>query len=149
MLDQLDRASRLKVYLALSRTALVRGRLTLARLAGEQALPLSPEEIPDRERAHFFSGAARALTDDYEGGLAELKAVDRSRLPERDAILLNATLQLVLDIRKPPTESPSGSGADNPPPTPARLDLTSSTATLARAHKQLEQLDLLTKDRRP
>src|SRR5205814_234044 len=54
MLDQLDRASRLKVYLALSRTALVRGRLTLARLAGEQALPLSPEEIPDRERAHFF-----------------------------------------------------------------------------------------------
>ena len=149
MLDQLDRTSRIKLYLALSRTALVRGRLALARLAGEQALPLSPEEIPDRERAHLFRGAARALTDDYEAGLSELKAVDKSRLSEGDAHLLNATLQLVLDVRKPTTESSTGSGAHNPPPTPARLDLTSSTTTLARAHKQLEQLDLLTKDRRP
>jgi chemotaxis protein MotC len=149
MLEQIDRASRLNLYLALSRTALVRGRLALARLAGEQALPLSPEQIPDRERAHFFRGAARALTDDYEGGLSELKAVDSSRLAERDAYLLNATLQLVLDVRKPTAESPTGSGAHNPPPTPARLDLTSSTATLARAHKQLEELDLLTKERRP
>jgi chemotaxis protein MotC len=149
MLDQLDRASRLKVYLALSRTALVRGRLALARLAGEQALPLSPEEIPDRERAHLFRGAARALTENYEAGLAELKAVERSKLPERDAHILDATLQLVLDVRKPTTELPTDSGADNPPPTPARLDLTSSSATLARAHTQLEQLDILIKDRRP
>jgi chemotaxis protein MotC len=149
MLDQLDRASRLKVYLALSRTALVRGRLALARLAGEQALSLGPEEIPDRERAHLFRGAARALTENYEAGLAELKAVERSKLPERDAHILDATLQLVLDVRKPTTELPTDSGADNPPPTPARLDLTSSTATLARAHTQLEQLDILTKDRRP
>jgi chemotaxis protein MotC len=149
MLDQLDRANRLKLYLALSRTALVRGRLALARLAGEQALPLSPEEFPDHERAHLFRGAARALTDDYEGGLAELKAVERSRLPERDSYILDATLQLVLDVRKPTTELPTGFGADNPPPTSARLDLTSSTTTLARAHEQLEQLNLLTKDRRP
>jgi chemotaxis protein MotC len=81
--------------------------------------------------------------------LAELKAVDSSRLTERDAYLLNATLQLVLDIRKPTAESPTAFDAHNPPPMPARLDLTSSTTTLARARKQLEQLDLLTKERRP
>lgn len=149
MLDQIDPPSRLKVYLALSKTALVRGRLALARLAGEQVLALTSEDIPDRERAHFFRGAARALTDEYEGGLDELKAIDRSRLPERDIFLLNATLQLVLDVRKLMPEASTGSGADNLPPTPARLDLASSTTTLARAHQQLEQLNLLTRDRHP
>jgi chemotaxis protein MotC len=39
--------------------------------------------------------------------------------------------------------------ADKPPPTPARIDLASSSATLARAQAQLGELELLTKDRRP
>ena len=149
ILEKLDRASRLKLYLVISRTALIRGRLAVVRLAGEQALPLSPDGNADRERAHLFRGAARALTDDYEGGLAELKAVDRSKLPERDVPLLNATLQLMFDVRKPTTGSSSVLAAETPPPTPARLDLASSAALLASAQKQLGELDLLTKDRRP
>jgi chemotaxis protein MotC len=150
MTEQLDRANRLKLYLAISRIALVRGRLAVARLAGEQALLLSSEGMADRERAHLFRGTARALTDDYEGGMAELTAVDRARLPERDAHLLNAALQLALDVRKPVTGPPTGgSGTDNPPPTPARLDLTASSTTLARAQKHLAELEQLTKDRRP
>ena len=149
MLEQLDRASRLKLYLVIARTALIRGRLAVVRLAGEQALPLSPDGSADSERAHLLRGAARALTDDYEGGLAELKVVDRAKLPERDVPLLNATLQLMFDIRKPTTGSSSVLAAENPPPTPARLDLAPSAALLARAQKQLGELDLLTKDRRP
>lgn len=149
MLDQIDRASRLKLYLAIARTALTRGRLAVVRLAGEQALPLSPDGNADSERAHLLRGAARALTDDYEGGLAELKAVDKSKLPERDVPLLNATLQLLFDIRKPTTGSSSVLAAEIPPPTPARLDLAPSVALLARAQKQLAELDLMTKDRRP
>lgn len=149
MLEQLDRASRLKLYLAIARAALIRGRLAIVRLAGEQALPLTPDGNADRERAHLFRGAARALTDDYEGGLAELKVVDRSKLPEPDVALLNATLQLMFDVRKPTMASSSTLAAENPPPTPARLDLASSAALLARAQKQLGELDLLTKDRRP
>jgi chemotaxis protein MotC len=39
--------------------------------------------------------------------------------------------------------------ADKPPPTPARIDLASSNAMLARAQTQLGELELLTKDRRP
>jgi chemotaxis protein MotC len=149
LLERLDRASRLKLYLAIAQTALIRGRLAVVRLAAEQALPLSGEGNADGERAHLLRGAARALTDDYEGGLAELKAVDRSKLPERDVPLLNATLQLVFDIRKPTTGSSSVLAAENPPPTPARLDLARSAALLAHAQKQLGELDLLTKDRRP
>ncbi len=149
MLEQLDRVNRLNVYLAISRTAILRGRLALARLAGEEALVLSSDRGADRERAHLFRGVARALADDYEAGLAELQAVDKARLPERDAHILNAALQLVLDVRRPIAGPASGAEADNPPLTPARLDLTSSTATLARAQKQLEQLDVLMKDRRP
>ncbi|MBR0928356.1 chemotaxis protein [Bradyrhizobium diazoefficiens] len=148
MLEQIDRASRLKLYLVIARAAMVRGQLGVTRLAGERALALSADASAERERAHFFRGAARALTDEYDGGLAELKALDRSKLPERDVPLLNATLQLALDMRKP---FPSGSAtaADKPPATPARLDLASSTVMLARAKKQLGELELLTRDRRP
>ncbi|WP_027556647.1 chemotaxis protein [Bradyrhizobium sp. Cp5.3] len=149
LLEQIDRASRLKLYLVIARAGLVRGRLAVTRLAGERALALSADFGADRERAHFFRGAARVLTDEYDGGLAELKALDRTKLPERDGLLLNATLQLALDVRKPTVGPSAAASADKPPPTPARLDLASSTATLARAKNQLGELELLTKDRRP
>lgn len=146
LLEQTDRASRLKLYLVIARAAMLRGRLTVTRLASERALALSADASADRERAHLFRGASRALTDEYDGGLAELKALDRSKLPERDVPLLNATVQLALDVRKP---FPSAPAADKPPATPARLDLAPSTATIARAQKQLGELERLTRDRRP
>jgi chemotaxis protein MotC len=149
LLEQTERANRLKIYLVISKATLIRGRIAAVRLASEQALSLSADGSAEQERSHLFRGAARALTDEYEGGLSELNAIDRSRLPERDVSLLNATLQLALDIRKPVTASFTSAAADNPPPTPARLDLASSTTTLAHAQKQLGELDLLIKDRRP
>jgi chemotaxis protein MotC len=148
LLDQVDRAIRLKLHLVIGKSALVRGRLAVARLAGEQALSLSQDEVADRELAHLLRGAARLLTGEYEGGLAELKAIDGSKLPEREASLLNAAIQLALDMRKPLAGS-SGAAADKPPPTPARIDLASSTAALAGAQKLLEELKLLSKDHRP
>ncbi|MBC9880735.1 chemotaxis protein [Bradyrhizobium sp. INPA01-394B] len=149
LLEQVDRASRLKLYLVIARGALIRGKLTVARLAGERALTLSADAAADRERAHFYRGASRAFTDEYDGGLAELKALDRSKLTERDVLLLNASLQLALDIRKPIAGPTAAAQADKPPPTPARIDLASSDAMLARAKTQLGELELLTKDRRP
>jgi chemotaxis protein MotC len=146
LLDQIDGASRLKLYLVIAKGALVRGRIAIARLAGEQALPLSTDASGERERVHLVRGAARVLADEYDAGLAELQAVDRSKLPEREVPLLKAALQIALDVRKPISGSPAAD--DKPPPTPARLDLASSTATLARAQKQLEELERLTKDRR-
>jgi len=148
LLEQIDRASRLKLYLVIARAAMLRGQLAVTRLAGERALTLSADASADRERAHFFRGTSRTLTDEYDGGLAELKALDRSKLPERDVPLLNATVQLALDVRKP-FAGGSAAAADKPPATPARLDLASSTATIARAQKQLGELELLTRDRRP
>ncbi|MDA9433044.1 chemotaxis protein [Bradyrhizobium sp. CCBAU 51627] len=149
LLEQVDRASRVKLYLVIARGALIRGKLTVVRLAGERALTLSADATADRERAHFYRGASRALTDEYDGGFAELKALDRSKLAERDILLLNATLQLALDIRKPITAPPAVASAEKPPLTPARIDLASSDATLARARTQLGELELLTRDRRP
>ncbi|MBR0784309.1 chemotaxis protein [Bradyrhizobium iriomotense] len=148
LLDQIDRASRIKLHLMIARNAMLRGLMPVTRLAAERALALSADASAERERAHFFRGASRALTDEYDGGLAELKALDRSKLPERDVALLNATLQLALDVRKPFAGGPAAT-ADKPPATPARLDLASSNATLARAQKQLGELELLAKDRRP
>ncbi|MGY8707304.1 chemotaxis protein [Bradyrhizobium sp. 18BD] len=148
LLEQIDRASRLKLYLIIARSAMLHGRMTVTRLAGERALTLSADNSPERERAHLFRGVSRVLTDEYDGGLAELKALDRSKLPERDVPLLNATVQLALDVRKPFAGDPAAA-AEKPPITPARVDLASSTATLARAQKQLGELELLTRDRRP
>ena len=133
----------------IARGALIRGRLTVVSLAGERALTLSAEATPDRERAHFYRGASRALTDEYDGGFAELKALDRSKLSERDVLLLNATVQLALDVRKAITGPAAVMTADKPPPTPARIDLASSNATLVRAKTQLGELELLTRNRRP
>jgi chemotaxis protein MotC len=130
----------------IARNAMLRGLMQVTRLASERALALSADASTERERARFFRGASRALTDEYDGGLAELKAIDRSKLPERDVPLLNATVQLALDIRKP---FAGKSTAEKPPVTPARLDLASSTAMLARAQQQLGELELLTRDRRP
>jgi chemotaxis protein MotC len=149
LLEHLDGASRLKVYLAISRTALLRGRMAAARLASDQALSLTTDGAADRERAHLFRGAARALADEYEAGLAELKAIDAPKLPERDARLLNAALQLALDVRRPIKGSSAELAANKPPPTPARLDLSSSTTVLARAQEHLRQLEVFTRDRRP
>jgi chemotaxis protein MotC len=148
LLEQIDRASRLKLHLMIARNAMLRGLMPVTRLSAERALTLSADATAERERAHFFRGASRALTDEYDGGLAELKALDGSKLPERDVALLNATLQLALDVRKPFTGGPAAT-ADKPPVTPARLDLAASNATLARAQKQLGELELLVKDRRP
>jgi chemotaxis protein MotC len=128
---------------------MLRGRIGVTRLAGERALSLSGDASAERERAHVFRGTSRALADEYDGGLAELKAIDRSKLAERDILLLNATVQLALDIRKPIAGPSTDAATDKPPPTPARIDLASSNATLLRARKNLEELELLTKDRRP
>lgn len=149
LLEQVERASRLKLYLVIARGALVRGKLTVTRLAGERALTLSADATPDRERAHFYRGASRVLTDEYDGGFAELKGLDRAKLAERDILLLNATLQLALDVRKPIAGPTAAMSADKSPLTPARIDLASSNAMLARAQTQLGELELLTKDRRP
>ncbi|MBR0904998.1 chemotaxis protein [Bradyrhizobium liaoningense] len=148
LLEQIDRASRLKLYLVIARAAMLHGRLAVTRRASERALTLSADASADRERAHLFRGASRALTDEHDGGLAELKALDRSKLPERDVPLLNAAVQLALDIRKP-FAAASAATADKPPATPARLDLAASSAAIARARKQLGELELLTRDRRP
>nr|WP_246558200.1 chemotaxis protein [Bradyrhizobium liaoningense] len=148
LLEQIDRASRLKLYLVIARAAMLHGRMAVTRRASERALTLSADASADRERAHLFRGASRALTDEHDGGLAELKALDRSKLPERDIPLLNAAVQLALDIRKP-FAAASAATADKPPVTPARLDLAASSAAIARARKQLGELELLTRDRRP
>ncbi|MBR0850623.1 chemotaxis protein [Bradyrhizobium diazoefficiens] len=149
LLEQIDGASRLKLYLVIARAAMLRGRIAVTRLAGERALSLSGDATAERERAHVFRGTSRVLADEYDGGLAELKAIDRSKLAERDILLLNATVQLALDIRKPIAGPSTDAATDKPPPTPARIDLASSNATLLRARKNLEELELLTKERRP
>lgn len=149
LLEQIDRASRVKLYLVIARNAMLRGRMAVTKLAGERAVTLSADASPDRERAHLFRGAARVLGDEYEAGLAELKAVDRTRLPERDVPLMNAAIQLALDLRKSFAGSGAAPASDTPPATPARLDLSSSSASLARARQQLRDLEVITKDRRP
>jgi len=151
MMGPLDREEQLKLYLLISRTALIRGRLVMAGLLAEKGLELSAERSPERERARFYHASAGVLTDGYDEAITEMKAVDKSKLPERDARLFKAALELALNVRKPRPpvrQAQIEQGATDPPPTPARIDLSSSMATLTQARKQLSELDLLLKERR-
>lgn len=153
MSEQLDEASQLKFYLLVARTALVRGKLEMAKLAGERALVLAAENDVQRERAHLYRGSARVISDNFDGGLAELKDIDKSKLPDRDARLLNAALELAENVRKPLWDAQQARAeplADNTPPPsmPPGTGLDSSTATIEQARKKLGESDLLLKERR-
>ena len=111
-------------------------------------MTLSGEGSPERERARLYDAAARIVTNAYEQGVAALQGIDEARLPERDAKLRKAALVLARDLRAAARGVEQRRAADEPPPTPARIDLGSSAATLARARTVLGEADQLLKEER-
>jgi chemotaxis protein MotC len=141
MLENLDADSRRTLYLLIARTAVLRGKPAMARLASEQAATLTADGSRERERASLYQAAARIVTDGYEKSVAELRNVDRRQLSPRDVELLDAVLTLAGQMRKP-TPDPKV-GESSPPPSPPRLDVRSSDETLVRAGKSMGEVDLL------
>jgi chemotaxis protein MotC len=141
MLDNLDADSRRTLYLLVSRTAVLRGKSGMARLAAEQAAVLSGPGSREYERARLYGAAARVVTDGYEAGLSDLRAVDRQKLSPRDVEVLDAALALAGHLRKPVGDAKADGPV--PPPVPAQLDVRSADKALAQAQQSLGTLNTL------
>lgn len=140
VLDHLDRSSQRGLYLLIARTALVRGKTSMAALAAERAFFLSDESSPERLRAQLYHAAARVVTQGHSQAIAELEKIDKSKLSERDAELQAAALSIGLNVRKALPEAAKGS-SDTGPKTVMRprIDFTRSMAVVDHAQKLLDQ----------
>jgi chemotaxis protein MotC len=150
ILEQLDPASRRSLYLMVARTAVLRGKTDMARLAAEQAAAASRDGSPDSDRARLYRAITSVLGDSYEDGMRDLAEIDRKRLSVRDVELLDATQRLAGQVRKWPDGAAPGqrtaTPAELPPPT-ARIDTVSAAGkTINYAQKLLEDVDKMLKE---
>jgi chemotaxis protein MotC len=150
ILEQLDPASRRNLYLMVARTAVLRGKSDMARLAAEQAAVASRDGSPDSDRARLYRAITSVLGDSYEDGMRDLARIDRKRLSVRDAELLDATQRLAGQVRKWPDGAAPGqrtAAAAEPPPPTARIDTVSAAGkTINYAQKLLEDVDKMLKE---
>jgi chemotaxis protein MotC len=150
ILQQLDPVSRRSLYLMVARTAVLRGKTDMARLAAEQAAAASRDGSADGDRARLYRAITSVLGDSYEDGMRDLAKIDRARLPARDIELLDATQRLAGQVRKWPAGAAPGqrtaSSAELPPP-PARIDTASpAVKTIDQAQRLLDDVDKLLKE---
>jgi chemotaxis protein MotC len=150
ILEQLDPISRRNLYLMVARTAVLRGKTDMARLAAEQAAAASRDGSPDGDRARLYRAITSVLGDSYEDGMRDLAKIDRKRLSVRDTELLDATQRLAGQVRKWPDGAAPGqrtaTSAEPPPPT-ARIDTASAAGkTIDYAQKLLEDVDKMLKE---
>jgi len=131
MLGGVGLAERRDVYLTMAKEALIKGRVEIARFAAASAAPLTQEESPEHARARLYEGAVLVVTDDFEMGAELLRGVDKSRLAEDDARLLDAALAVASQVRRLPAPH-----ADAAPPAGAALG-----PVLERGQKMIAEVD--------
>jgi len=149
VLGQLDPASRRTLYLMVARTALLRGKTDMARLAAEQAASASRAGTVDGERARLYRAISLVLGDGYEDGLRDLSSIDKARLPARDVELLDTTRRLAGQMRKWPEGTEPGQRTAPPAevPPPSRIDSASAgTVTIDRAQRLLGDVNKMLKE---
>ena len=149
VLDHLDRASQRALYLLIARTALVRGKTGMTDLAAERIVEMTEVGSPDRTRARLYRAAARVVTDAHEEALLDLQQIDASRLPEQDAELLAAALQLGRGVRKPLPAASSQQDAAGGEQTAMRprINFSASLGAIDRAQKLLDESEAQLKER--
>lgn len=99
---ELDQPNRLKFYLLIAKKSLVAGKARLARLAASEAVELAQYRSAERAEARLIEGAALVLTNNYETGFSELKALDAQDLPKEDLALKEAITSLTSAITGDP-----------------------------------------------
>ncbi len=131
MLGGVGLAERRDVYLTMAKEALIKGRVEMARFAAASATPLTQEESPEHARARLYEGAVLVVTDDFEMGAELLRGVDKSKLAEDDARLLDAALAVTSQVRRLPEPY-----ADAAPPAGAAFG-----PVLERAQTMIAEVD--------
>lgn len=148
VLDHLDRASQRALYLLIARTALVRGKTGMTDLAAERIASMTEVGSTERMRARLYRAAARVVTDAHEEALLDLQQIDASRLPEQDAEILAAALQLGRGVRMPLPAPPlqlDGAKVEQTAMRP-RINFSGSLGALDRAQKLLDESEAQLKE---
>jgi chemotaxis protein MotC len=149
---------KLRLFLHIAKSALVNGKIDVARWASENAAELAAKDSVAAHRATLYDGATLILTKDYAHGLAELEGVDVKHLPHDDLMLRNAAIGVATAIRQWPkvsvgqdkqigaqADKPQTNSGDGASSFPASLMATmnSGEATIDRAQKMLAETDVV------
>ena len=112
LLGYLDEEERRRLYLEVSRLALVKGSGQLARFSAGRASELSPGGSLAGLRAQAYRAAAGVVSDDHEKALETLRGLNVKDLPAVDRALVEAALALAEEVTRMPV--PANAAADRP-----------------------------------
>jgi chemotaxis protein MotC len=135
-------------FLVIARAALVGGKMEVADVAARMALLRTPAASSDEARGKLYGAAARMLTNEFDQSVAELNAIDASKLPKRDVALLAAARDTARRLRVEPPET-SG-GASRPPADPKSAksgDDDAAMATIRLAEAAVARSDSLVNEK--
>jgi chemotaxis protein MotC len=110
MLGGVEQSDRRDVYLTISKEAVAKGKVEMARFAAAHAVHLAEDASAEQQRARLYEGAALIVTEDFDRGVEILGAIERSKLAEPDAALLDGALAIAGQLRRmpdPPDSEPT------------------------------------------
>jgi chemotaxis protein MotC len=135
MLGGVAQSDRRELYLMIAKEAVAKANMKMAKFAAAHAEPLAEAASADRERARLYQGAALIVTEEFDRGVEVLSAVERSKLAETDAALLDAALSIAGQVRRMP-DTPNAE-----PPAAASGAGEVTGQALAQARKAIAQVD--------
>jgi chemotaxis protein MotC len=149
MLQSIEPSIKEQLYLTIARRALVRGKITIAQFAADNALRAVAGEESENVQARLYAATAGLVTDDFESAHEMLKSIDPQELGEDDRELLNNALALAEKMRAKPQAPAIELDASREQRgivmRPSAEDLEPIKELLERAGKSIEQADQLLK----
>ncbi len=144
--DMIDSAAdevRAEAFLAMSREALLKGRLILGRAMAQSAIEVAGQSSIIYDRARLYLAAANAPTENAAAAQARLAEPIFSGMSDEDVEIRNAAKEVAGSVlRKPDVElervKSSGVLADIP-----SGRMASSNRALARAHNAIKDVDAI------
>lgn len=142
-------ADRRDLYLTISEEALLKGKSGIAAFAAVGAEKLAVAGSAEEARARVYQGAALVATEGTEKGVALLESVERAKLSEADAALVDAGLAVADAVQRPPEDADAGDDRAKAATKPGESDAPAASAVVARAQKTFADVDqMLTEARK-
>jgi len=160
VLEDLELEPRRDLYLLAARASVDQGFTESARMLADKVQELSRSDAVSFARAKLYLAAALiVLPESIGAAVADLKSIDKSVLPERDAVLLDAALAIAGQIRQMPAGYAAGfqSAPDTPtvrangaaPRAAAAEQGSEQPEALSKARHILSRIDKLIKNQAP
>ena len=87
---------------SLAEQAIILGKPGLASAAATAAMPLVPDDAPQKQRLLLYHGSALVVTDSFDKAIETLRAIKEESLDQQDAGLLRASFAIAAKLRATP-----------------------------------------------